>query len=128
MGLNWLDKLESGLPGDKSTNTIRKVDTDEKGEKILAEYENLFKKTHTTKDLIIRIQLNKNTKRIQQKGRPVPIHFQTMVRQVLEKLFEKGNLETADKTIENFFVSPAVTTITVKSFALSKTKNNQRSV
>ena len=50
--------------------------------------------------------MKKDTKPIQQKGRPVPIHFHE-----LEKLIEKGHLEEADKTTENCFVSPAVITI-----------------
>ena len=48
---------------------------------------------------------------IQQKGRPVPIHFQKSVREELEKLIKSGHLEKADKTTENCFISPAVITI-----------------
>ena len=70
-----------------------------------------FKNNHTIKDLTIDIQLKKDTKPIQQKGRPVPIHFQKIVKNVLEKLIEKGHLEKADKATENCFVSPAVITI-----------------
>ena len=79
--------------------------------KIINEYEDLFKNNHTIKDLTIDIQLKKDTKPIQQKGRPVPIHFQKTVKQELEKLIEKGHLEKADKTTENCFFSPAVITI-----------------
>ena len=80
-------------------------------QKIINEYEDLFKNNHTIKDLTIDIQLKKDTKPKQQKGRPVPIHFQKTVKQELEKLIEKGHLEKADKTTENCFVSPAVITI-----------------
>ena len=55
--------------------------------------------------------MNIETKPIQQKGRPVPIHFQKTVENELEKLIEKGHLEKADKTAENCFISPAVITI-----------------
>ena len=55
--------------------------------------------------------MKKDAKPIQQKGRPVPIHFQKIVKKELEKLIEKGHLEKADKTTENCFVSPAVITI-----------------
>ena len=55
--------------------------------------------------------MKKDTKPIQQKGRPVPIHFQNIVKSELKKLIEKGHLEKADKTTENCFVSPAVITI-----------------
>ena len=55
--------------------------------------------------------MKKDAKPIQQKGRPVPIHFQKSVREELEKLFKSGHLEKADKTTENCFISPAVITI-----------------
>ena len=111
LGLDWLDKLEIGLQGNLETNIIRNITTSEKGEKIFKEFENLFKNNHTIKDLTIDIQLKKDTKPIQQKGRPVPIHFQNIVKSELKKLIEKGHLEKADKTTENCFVSPAVITI-----------------
>ena len=106
LGLDWLDKLEIGLQGSHETNIIRNITASEKGEKIFEEFEILFKKNHTINDLTIDIQLEKDTKPIQQKGRPLPIHFHE-----LEKLIEKGHLEEADKTTENCFVSPAVITI-----------------
>ena len=55
--------------------------------------------------------MKKDVKPVQQKGRPVPIHFQKIVREELEKLIDKGHLEKADRTTENCFVSPAVITI-----------------
>ena len=111
LGLDWLDKLEIGLQGNKNTNIIRHFETEGKRQKIINEYEDLFKNNHTINDLTIDIQLKKNTKPIQQKRRPVPIHFQNTVKIELEKLIEKGHLEKADKTTENCFISPAVITI-----------------
>ena len=111
MGLDWLDKLEIGLQGNKNTSTIRHIETYGRRQKIINEYEDLFKNNHTIKDLTIDIQLKKDTKPIQQKGRPVPIHFQKTVKHELEKLIEKGHLEKADKTTENCFISPAVITL-----------------
>ena len=55
--------------------------------------------------------MKKDIKPIQQKWRPVPIHFQKIVQEELEKLIEKGHLEKADKTTKNCFISPAVITI-----------------
>ena len=78
---------------------------------ILSEFEDLFKNNHTLKDLTIDIQLEKDAKPIQQKGRPVPIYLQNSVQCELEKRIEKGHLEKADQTTENCFVSPAVITI-----------------
>ena len=111
LGLDWLDKLEIGLQGNLETNIIRNITASEKGEKIFNEFENLFKNNHTIEDLTIDIQLKKDTKPIQQKGRPVPLHFQNIVKNGFKKLIEKGHLEKADKTTENCFVSPAVITI-----------------
>ena len=84
LGLDWLDKLEIGLQGNLETNIIRNITASEKGEKIFKEFENLFKNNHTIKDLTIDIQLKKDTKPIQQKGRPVPIHFQNIVKNELK--------------------------------------------
>ena len=111
LGLDWLDKLEIGLQGNTNTNIIRHIVTDERRQKIVNEYEDLFRNNHTIKDLAIDIQLKKDTKPIQQKRRPVPIHFQKTVKKELEKLIESGHLDEADNTTENCFVSPAVITI-----------------
>ena len=110
LGLDWLDKLEIGLQGSKKTNVIRYVE-EERRKKIIDEHKGLFKNNHTIKDLTIDILLKKDVKPIQQKGRPVPIHFQKIVREELEKLIGKGHLEKANKTTENCFISPAVITI-----------------
>ena len=97
LGLDWLDKLEIGLQGSHETNIIRNITADEKGEKIFEEFENLFKKNHTIEDLTIDIQLKKDTKPIQQKARPVPIHFQKIVKNELEKLIEKDTWKELTK-------------------------------
>ena len=111
LGLDWLDKLEIGLQGSRETNIIRNISTNGRGERIFEDFEKLFKSNHTIKDLTIEIQLKKDAKPIQQKGRPVPIHFQRIVKNELNKLIEKGHLKKADKTTDNCFVSPAVITI-----------------
>ena len=103
LGLDWLDKLEVGLQGSKKTSVIRHVEEDERRERIINEHEDLFKNNHTIKNFTFDIQLKKDVKPIQQKGRPVPIHFQKTIRGELEKLFEQGHFEKADKTTENCF-------------------------
>ena len=97
--MEWLDKLETGLQGSKKTNVIRHVEEDERRKKIVSEHEYLFKNNHTIKDLIIDIQLKKDAKPIQQKGRPVPILFQKNVReeQILNKLINWDNLRKLTK-------------------------------
>ena len=67
LGLDWLDKLEIGLQGNTNTTIIRHIETDERRQKIVKEYEDLLKNNHTIKDLAIDIQLKKDTKPIQQK-------------------------------------------------------------
>ena len=112
LGPDWLDKLEIGLQGNKNTNIILHIETDGRHDKIINEYEEQFKKLiQTIKDLTIDIHLKQDSKPIQQKRPPVPIHFQKTVKQELEKLIKKGHLEKADKTTENCFISPAVITI-----------------
>ena len=78
MGLDWLDKLEIGLQSSKKTNVIRHVEEEERRKKNIVEHEDLFKNNLIIKDLTIDIQLKKDVEPIQQKGRPVPIHFQKM--------------------------------------------------
>ena len=126
MALDWLDKLEIGLQGNRETNIIRNLEVNERREKILKDYENLLKTNHTIIDHTLDIRLKKDTKAIQQKGRPVPFHFQNTVRIELEKLIEKGHLEKADKTTENCFVSPAV--ITIKKDKLVKIALDSRNL
>ena len=111
LGLDWSDKLENGLQGNRNTNINRHIETNGRRQKIIKEYEDLFKNNHTIKDLTIEIQLKKDTNPIQQKGRPVPIHFQKTIKHELEKLIEKGHLEKADKTTENCFISQVVISI-----------------
>ena len=91
LGLDWLNKLKIGLQGSKKTKFIRHVTEDERRKRIIYEYEDLFKNNHTIKDLTIDIQLKKDVKPIQQKGRPVPIHFQKIVREEVKKLIDKGH-------------------------------------
>ena len=92
---NWI----TGLQGNKNPNIIRHIETDGRRKKIINKYEDLFKDNHTIKDLIIDIQVKKDTKPIQQKGRPVPIHFRKTVKHELENLIEKGHLEKTDGNV-----------------------------
>ena len=86
LGLDWLDKMEIGLQGNKNTNIIRHIESNGRRQKIINEYEDVFKNNHTIKYLTNDIQPENDTKPIQQKGRPVPIHFQKTVKHELEKL------------------------------------------
>ena len=107
LGLDWLDKLEIGLQGNRKTNIIRNITVDERSTKILDEFEDLFKNNQTIQVLTIDVQLKEDPSN--RRG-PVPIHFQNSVRHELEKVIEKGHLEKADGTTENCFISPAIIT------------------
>ena len=106
LGLDWLDKMEIELQGNKNNNIIRNVRADERCEKNLNAFEGLFKNNHTIEGLTIDIQLKEDSEPIQQRRRLVPIKFQNSVLRELE-LFGKG-LMKMDETTENCFVSPAV--------------------
>ena len=54
----------------------------------------------------------------------MPIHFQKLGRNVLERLIGKGHPEKADKTTENCFISPAV--ITIEKYKSVKTALDSR--
>ena len=110
-GIRLAGQTRDWAARDKGTNIIRKIEVNERGEKIIKDYENVFKNNQSTEDLTIYIQLKKDAKPIQQKWRPVPIHLQNTVRNELERLIEKGHVEETDETTENFFMSPAVITI-----------------
>ena len=84
LGLDWLDKLEIGLQGSKKTNVIRHVEEDERRKKIISDHECLFKNNYTIKDLTIDIQLKKDIKPIQQKGRPFLYTFKKCPRGIRE--------------------------------------------
>ena len=57
-----LAKVEIGLQGSKKTNVLRHVVEDERRERIVHEYEDLFKNNHTIKDLTIDIQVKRDSK------------------------------------------------------------------
>ena len=80
LGVDWLDTLEIGLQGNNKTNIIRNVENDERREKIVNEYEDLFKNNHTIKDLTFGFNLKPDSKPIKQKRRPISIHFQKTVK------------------------------------------------
>ena len=70
--------------------------------------------------LEVKIQLKKDARLIQQKGRPIPIHLQQSVEKEINKLTKQGHIEKANNIDENCFVSPAV--ITVKKDKIGKNR------
>ena len=97
---------------------FRNITMNERSTKILNKFKDLFKNYCIIDGLTIDIQLEKDTKPIQQKGRPVPIYYQNSEQHDLEKLIKKGHLEKADGTTENSIVSPDF--ITMKKDKLVK--------
>ena len=66
----------------------------ERSTKILNKFKDLFKNYCIIEGLTIDIQLEKDTKPIQQKGRPVPIYYQNSEQHDLEKLIKRASGES----------------------------------
>ena len=99
--------------------------------KLKNESKDLFYNNTKIKNLSVKINLKKDAKIIQQKGRPVPIHLQEQVANEIKRLIKNGYLEGATEITENCFVSPAV--ITVKKdksvkIALDSRKLNEATI
>ena len=129
LGLDWMEKLGITLDTAKIGPQLNNVTEDpdittlEKNSKKFK----IFNENHTVNGVEVKIQLKDDSKLIQQKGRPIPIHSQQSVGKEINKLMRQRHIEKANNIDENCFVSPAV--ITVKKdksvkFALDSRKLN----
>ena len=98
--LNFLDKLEIGLPGSNYTNLIRKVTTDENCENILTEYDNSLKKHDKRPDKRHPAEQRREANTTKRETGPYPFQKFCMARsweplngKGLPKLIKKGHLE-----------------------------------
>ena len=113
---------------------IHNIKMDETGKKMLKlknEFKDLFYNNTEIKDLQVKFDLKEDPKIIQQKGKPLPIHFRNQVAEEIKRLIKNGYLERATEIIEDCFVSPAV--ITVKKdksvkIALDSRKSNEATI
>ena len=116
---------------DNEIHNIKMDETEKKILKLKNEIKDLFYNNTEIKDLEVKIDLKKDAKIIQQKGRPVPIHLQNQVAEEIKRLIKNGYLERATEITEDCFVSPAV--ITVKKdksikIALDSRKLNEATI
>ena len=128
LGLDWMKKLGITLETGKTVPQVHQVKEDPNVTTLKTNFKNLFNKNHTVE---VKIQLKEDTKLIQQKRRPKPIHLQQSVEKEIEKLTKQGHFEKANNIDKNWFVSPAV--ITVKKdksvkLALDSRKLNEKTV
>ena len=106
-----MEKLGITLETGKTAPQIHQIKEDPDVTKLKTKFKKLFNENHTVYRLEVKIQLKKDAKLIQQKGRPIPIHLQQSVEKEIEKLIKQGHIEKANNNDENCFVSPAVITV-----------------
>ena len=114
MGLDWMKRLGITLNTTTDDIKIHNIKMDETEKKILKlknEFKDLFDNNTEIKDLELKIDQKEDAKKIQQKGRPVPIHLQNQVAEEIKRLIKNGYLERATEITEDCFVSPAVITV-----------------
>ena len=75
--------------------------------KLKTKFKKLFNENHTVYRLEVNIQLKKDAKLIQQKGRPIPIHLQQSVEKEIEKLIKQGHIEKANNTRRELLCEPS---------------------
>ena len=107
------------------------MDETKRNLKLKNEFKDLFYNNTEIKDLEVKVDLKEDTKIIQQKGRPVPIHLQNQVAEEIKRLIKNGYLGRATERTEDCFMSPAV--ITVKKdksvkIALDSRKLNEATI
>ena len=123
MGLDWMQRLKINLNSNNDAIQIHNINldnTERKIIKLLNDFKDLFYNNKEINNLSVKINLKTGAQKIQQKGRPIPIHLQDQVEQELKRLINHGYVEKATEITENCFVSPAV--ITVKKGQIDKNR------
>ena len=79
---------------------------------LVRELPKLFKRKGRVKYYeIIKIKMENDAKIIQQKGRRVPIQYQTHVAKAIDNLLKEGHIENNDETQDDVFIQPTVITV-----------------
>ena len=98
----------------RSEECVKQVGEDENSNlelmkgKIYSDFKKLFTENHEIKNFAYDVEVKKNIKVFQQKGRRVPIHLQSAVEAELNKLQKEGHLVELEELREDVCVSPAV--------------------
>ena len=111
LGLNWMKKLGITLDTGRTGPQINHVTEDLDITSLKRNSKKLFHENHPVGGLEVKIQLKKDARLFQQKGRPTPIHLQQSVEKEINELTKQGHIENASNIDENCFVSPAVITV-----------------
>ena len=111
LGLDWMGKLGITLDTGKTGPQINHVIKDPDITSLKRKLKKLFHENHTVKGLEVKMQLKDDARKIQRKGRPIPIHLQQSDQKKTNKLMKQGHIEKANNNDENCFVSPAVITV-----------------
>ena len=106
-----MEKLGITLETGKTAPQTHQIKENPDVTKLKTKFKKLFTKNHTVNGLEVKIQLKKDAKLIQQKGRPIPIHLQQSMEKEIEKLIKQGYIERANNIDKNCFVSQAVITV-----------------
>ena len=131
MGLDWMQRVKINLSSNNEAiqiHNIKQDNMDKKKLKLQNDFKDLFYNNKEIKNLSVKIQLKEGAQRIQQKGRPIPIHLQDQVALELKRIIKHGYLERATEITEDCFVSLAVITVKKdksKKIALDSRKLNE---
>ena len=90
-----MQRLKINLTSYNEAIQIRSIKLDNTDKKILKlqnDFKDLFYNNKEIKNLSVKVQLKEGAQRIQQKGRPIPIHLQDQVALELKPLIKHGYL------------------------------------
>ena len=81
VGLNWFDALEIEIrTNEKRQIRTVKTESDEIKKQMHEKFKKLFEENTTITDTTVKINLKPDTKPVQQKARPIPLHLQDAVK------------------------------------------------
>ena len=92
VGLDWMKRLGIALNttiDDFKIHNIRMDETEKKNLKLKNEFKDLFYNNMKMKNLSLKINLKEDAKRLQQKGRHIPIHLRDQVAEEIRRLIKK---------------------------------------
>ena len=93
LGLDWMGKLGITLDTGPQINHVKE---DPDSTSLKRKFKKLFHENHTVKGLEVKIHLKDDTRLLQQKGRPIPIHLQQSDEKEINKLRKQGHIEKAN--------------------------------
>ena len=111
VGLNWFEELQIEVRTNNNKAQIRTVQSENVREQMHRKFKKLFEENTTIKDTKVKINLKPETKPVQQKARPIPLHLQDAVEKEIKKLIDSGHIEKLEEVPEDTFISPAVITV-----------------